>query len=169
MNKTWKILVDGHKTYEVEKKDGQWRLGGEPLSLDLFALSPERVSLIEGHRSMEAELLHMDPSAKEVCIRLQGKTYQVQIQDAMDLLLQSMGMDLNALTPTEPLRAPMPGKLLKIMVSPGQQIEKGQGLVVLEAMKMENVLKAPKAGQIKTIPVTENTAVEKGAVLVEFE
>lgn len=169
MKKTWKVHIDDQYTFDVEKAEGEWQLEGAPVDLDLFALSAERISLIQDHKSLEAELVHLDRSTKEMQIRLDGQLYQVRIQDAMDLLLTSMGMDLDALAPTEPLRAPMPGKLLKIMVSPGQQIEKGDGLVVLEAMKMENVLKATGPGQVKAIPVVENAAVEKGAILVEFD
>jgi len=63
----------------------------------------------------------------------------------------------------------MPGMVLKILVSPGQQINKGDGLVILEAMKMENILKATTAATVKAIRVNERTAVEKGAVLIELE
>ncbi|MFN5942184.1 MAG: biotin/lipoyl-containing protein, partial [Bacteroidota bacterium] len=62
----------------------------------------------------------------------------------------------------------MPGMVLKILVEPGQQIEKGQGVLILEAMKMENVLKSSAAAMVKSIKVSEKSAVEKGAILVEL-
>jgi biotin carboxyl carrier protein len=63
----------------------------------------------------------------------------------------------------------MPGMVLKILVVPGQQINKGDGLVILEAMKMENILKAASPAIVKAIKVNERTAVEKGTVLIELE
>jgi biotin carboxyl carrier protein len=63
----------------------------------------------------------------------------------------------------------MPGMILKVLVEPGQLINKGDGLLILEAMKMENVLKASGTATVKSIKVDERTAVEKGAVLIELE
>ena len=80
-----------------------------------------------------------------------------------------MGMDLKANAKAEPVKAPMPGMVLKILVTPGQQVNKGDALIILEAMKMENLLKAAAAGTVKAIKATEKTAVEKGAILIEME
>jgi biotin carboxyl carrier protein len=80
-----------------------------------------------------------------------------------------MGLDLKANKKVEPVKAPMPGMVLKVLVRPGQQIEKGDGLLILEAMKMENVLKANGPATVKSIRVEERTAVEKGAVLIDLE
>ncbi len=169
MKKSWKIHVDDKKDYTIDTQNGQWSVDGNLQPWDLFPLDADRLSLIHENRSLEVELVRMDRQTKELQVRIQGRTYTVRIQDAMDQLLSRLGMDTSALAPSEPLKAPMPGKLLKIMVTPGQEIKKGDGLVVLEAMKMENVLKATGPGTIKSIPVEENMAVEKGAVLVTFE
>ena len=67
------------------------------------------------------------------------------------------------------LKAPMPGKVLDIMVTAGGSVVKGDGVLVLEAMKMENVIKSPADGVIKRIAVVKNQAVEKNEVLIEFE
>jgi len=67
------------------------------------------------------------------------------------------------------LTAPMPGKVLDVLVSVGQEVLKGDGLVILEAMKMENVLKADDAGVIKSVNVSIGQAVEKNNILIEFE
>ena len=64
---------------------------------------------------------------------------------------------------------PCPGKLVRVLVSAGQAVEAGQGLVVIEAMKMENELKAPRAGRVKHVPVREGQPVEAGALLVVLE
>lgn len=67
------------------------------------------------------------------------------------------------------VRAPMPGLVVRVLVKAGDAVESGQGLVVIEAMKMENELRAPTAGVVASIAVTAGSPVEKGAVLVEFE
>jgi len=66
-------------------------------------------------------------------------------------------------------RAPMPGMVVQIRVQPGQEIKAGEPLVVIEAMKMENVLKARAAGTVKSVPVSIGQSVEKGDILLEFE
>ena len=68
-----------------------------------------------------------------------------------------------------PILAPMPGLIIRINVSPGDRVEAGDGVVVMEAMKMENELRATSSGTVKTVKVTPGTAVERGALLVEME
>jgi biotin carboxyl carrier protein len=106
---------------------------------------------------------NVDTSTKEVVLRIGGQRYTVAIQEPIDQLLHRMGLDLSAVKKVESVKAPMPGMVLKVLVTPGQQIAKGDGLVILEAMKMENVLKAGGPATVKSIRVQERTAVEKGA------
>ncbi len=92
--------------------------------------------------------------------------------DALDERTRTI-RDLTAATAgvqgPKPLLAPMPGLIVKVYVKVGDQVDAGQGLVAMEAMKMENELRAPSAGRVKSIPVALGAAVEKGAVLVELE
>lgn len=67
------------------------------------------------------------------------------------------------------VKAPMPGLVLEVSVAPGQAVQKGDTLLILEAMKMENVIKAAGEGVVKAIPATKGLAVDKGQVLIEFE
>jgi biotin carboxyl carrier protein len=69
----------------------------------------------------------------------------------------------------QPVVAPMPGRVLRVLVSPGDQVQERQGLVVVEAMKMENEIGAPKAGRIKEVLVTDGLSIEAGRVLVVVE
>jgi len=69
----------------------------------------------------------------------------------------------------EPIRAPMPGLVSRVLVSPGEEVKAGTRLIVMEAMKMENELRAKAAGRVKAVPVQPGTAVEKGTVLVEWD
>jgi biotin carboxyl carrier protein len=80
-----------------------------------------------------------------------------------------MGMSAANTTKATKLKAPMPGKVLDVMVQPGQTVAKGEGLLILEAMKMENMLKAEQEGTIKSVNVSMGDAVEKNNVLIDFE
>ena len=110
----------------------------------------------------------IDTQQKEITLKINGEKKVLQIEEPIDVLLKNMGLDLKAMQKVEPIKAPMPGMVLKILVEPGQQIEKGQGVLILEAMKMENVLKSSAAATVKSIKVSEKSAVEKGAILVEL-
>ena len=86
----------------------------------------------------------------------------------MDVLLEQMGIDMAAANVVNDLKAPMPGLVLEIPVSVGQEIKKGDQLIILEAMKMENVLKAVGDGVVKSIEVGKGDSVEKNQVLIKF-
>ena len=83
-------------------------------------------------------------------------------------MLSSMGMDLKAGQKIEPVKAPMPGLVLKIMVAEGDEVKKGDNLFVLEAMKMENIIKSPADVVVKTVKIKPGDKVEKGQVLMMF-
>ena len=150
---------------EVRGKDGLYRviLDGRPVEVDLEESGRDFVSLLIDGRSYEAGL-----EARE------GGYTVVLADDALhvDLADASRG---TAASPRRPasgparLTAPMPGKLVRLLVEPGQEVAAGQGLVVMEAMKMENELRSPRAGRVKEIPVREGQAVEAGALLALVE
>ena len=120
-------------------------------------------------RSLVADVVEANNSEKTFVIRINNNNYTVMLKDQYDELLQSLGMDrLNNQKDSE-IKAPMPGRVLDILLSEGSSVFKGDGVLVLEAMKMENVIKSPTDGVIKKIVVLNGQAVEKNEVLVEFE
>ena len=120
-------------------------------------------------RSLVADVVEVNTTEKNLVIRINNNNYSVQLKDEYDELLQSLGMDsLNNQKESE-IKAPMPGRVLDIMLSAGNSVVKGDGVLVLEAMKMENVIKSPTDGVVKKIAVLKGQAVEKNEVLVEFE
>lgn len=161
--------VNDQHHFSIAPEEGQWLVNGVPASLDTYTASNGLLSLLYKGKSYTAIVEKTDKAAKEVTVRVNGQSYKVAIQEPIDQLLASMGMDLKAMQKVEPVKAPMPGMILKVLVTPGQQISKGDGLLVLEAMKMENVLKATGNAIVKDIRVQERTAVEKGAVLIDLE
>ena len=93
---------------------------------------------------------------------------ELQAKDRFDLLLERLGMANAATTKVNELKAPMPGLIVDIRVQPGQAVLKGDPLLVLEAMKMENILKAPADGTVSGLKVVLRDNVQKGQVLVQF-
>lgn len=162
-------IINNKSNFSLRSEDGQWFLNDEPVSLDIQSLPNGLLSILYNGRSHTALVEKVDRKAKELTLRIDGQQHTVVIREAIDQLLSKMGMDLRSMQKVEPVKAPMPGMVLKVLVEPGQQINKGDGMLILEAMKMENILKASASATVKSIKVLERTAVEKGTVLIELE
>jgi biotin carboxyl carrier protein len=163
------LTVNEKNTYAVTNDNGTWHINHTASDWDTQLQPNGLISILHNNRSYTALVENIDTKNKELTVNINGQSYKVAIQEPIDQLLASMGLDLKAMQKIEPVKAPMPGMVLKVLVEPGQQINKGDGLLILEAMKMENVLKASAPATVKSIKVEERTAVEKGAILIELE
>ena len=163
------LTVNDKNIFSVTEEEGRLVLNGTPASWDASVQPNGLVSVLYNGQSYTAIIEKTDRNAKEITLRVNGQLYKTSIKEPIDQLLSNMGIDLKAMQKAEPVKAPMPGMVLKILVAPGQQINKGDGLVILEAMKMENILKAGTSATVKAIRVSERMAVEKGAILIELE
>lgn len=146
----------------------QLTLNGQPLAWDLAVLGDGRYHVLYEGRSYNAELVEADYVAKNIVLKINGQRLELHAKDRFDLLLEKMGMSNAAAAKVNELKAPMPGLIVAIRVAPGQVVLKGDPLLVLEAMKMENILKAPADGTVSGIKVTLRDNVQKGQVLVQF-
>jgi biotin carboxyl carrier protein len=124
--------------------------------------------LIMDNTSYNLELIKHIPEDKKMIVKVNNTSYTVEVKDKYDDLLHSMGLDNLLVKKVNDIKAPMPGMVLNILVSEGQEVKKGDALIVLEAMKMENVLKSPTDGIIKKIAIQKGTAVEKNQLLIQF-
>lgn len=163
------IAVNGNNSLQVAAEDGILSLNGQPVPADIQWQPNGLISILHCNKSYTAVVEKTDLAAKEIVLRINGNRFVLAVKEEIDLLLASMGMNMSAMQKAAPLKAPMPGMVLKVLVTPGQVVNKGDGLLILEAMKMENVLKASGTATIKAIRTEEKTAVEKGAVLIEME
>ncbi len=103
-------------------------------------------------------------------IHHRGRSYQVEVADERSWRVrQAQGDRATAAAGLEPLRAPMPGLVLRVDVEKGQEVAAGQGLLIVEAMKMENELRAGAAGRVRRVHVAAGASVGRGDLLVEFE
>ena len=107
--------------------------------------------------------------AKTFTIKVNGSAYEVQLADQYDQLVNRLGLGVVSEHKVREIRAPMPGLVLDISVEIGQHVQKGDPLLILEAMKMENVLKSQGDGVVKAIRVEKGEAVDKNALLIEMD
>ncbi len=158
----FQISFDKHST-----ASGQ--LNGADFNLDQMVIGDGKMHIIRDHQSYLAEVISKDDESKTVKVKVNGHVYEVSVKDQYDDLLDKLGMsNMNAQVVNE-IKAPMPGLVLSLKAKPGDTISKGDPLLVLEAMKMENVLKSPTDGVVKSFAVAEGQAVEKNQLLVSFE
>ncbi|MEN1783599.1 MAG: acetyl-CoA carboxylase biotin carboxyl carrier protein subunit [Bacteroidota bacterium] len=138
-------------------------------SLDLIPLAANRFHLISDRKTYTADLLSKDFANRTYVVSLNQQQYHIQITDALEQLIADMGYVLEETATVDRILAPMPGLILEVAVTPGQEVRQGAPLLVLEAMKMENVVTAPCDGVIGEIGVIVGDAVEKNQVLLHFE
>jgi biotin carboxyl carrier protein len=144
-------------------------VNGKTLIGDVIKTGTNSWHMIADGKSYRIQLLEQDLATKSARISINGKVVNVSAKNELDLMLEKMGLADVLSAKVNDLKAPMPGLVLDIKVAPGDIVKKGDALLVLEAMKMENILKSPIEGVIKKIAVEKGTAVEKNALLLIFE
>jgi biotin carboxyl carrier protein len=155
-------------TLSVEKTGDSILVNQKPIAWDLKWLGDRNVHLIRGNESIEAELLSFDRETKTIQIRLGHKTATLQVKDRFDILLEKMGMNAAGSGAIKNIKAPMPGLILDLKVKAGDEVKKGDVVLILEAMKMENIIKSPGDGIVKEVKVSLKQSVEKNQVLIQF-
>ncbi len=147
----------------------QFLLDNQPLSWDAVPLPDGSLSLIFGHRSYLAEVMAWHEEDRILDLRISGVPCRVKISDPLDRTLKTLGLNTASTHRVSEIRAPMPGLVVRVMAVQGQALRQGDPVLVLEAMKMENVFKAPADAVVREVRVSEHTAVEKGQVLMILE
>lgn len=161
-------VKSGDASWQIENKQGSLLLNGQPFEWDLVQLDANRFHIIKDNVSYNAELVEADYKAKTFTLKINGTLHTVSVKDRFDLLLDQMGMSNANEKKLNDIKAPMPGLVLDIKVKIGDEVKKGDQILILEAMKMENILKSPGDGIVKAIKVNVKDNVEKGQVLLEF-
>ena len=138
-------------------------------AVDAVTLDNENYHILHHTTSYQAKLVNADFNQKKYAININNTIYEVNIQNDLDQLIKEMGFEVGKSKQVNAIKAPMPGLILEISVSPGQEVNEGDNLLILEAMKMENSFYSPRQGIIKSIAVEKGQAVDKGQLLIEFE
>ena len=161
---TYRALVGEH-AYDLVFRDGQLHVDGEPVS---YVFEPagdgSYLLLIDG----QSFPVVIEDDADGLRVTIAGRPVTVHVKDERAMLLERFGIEEAGAAAQREVRAPMPGLVLRILAEPEKPVEPGDGLLVLEAMKMENELRAQAAGTIKAIHVAPGDAVTKNQLLLEF-
>jgi biotin carboxyl carrier protein len=156
-----------HRLEVHEDKHGlHVRLDNRDFPVDVLRVGPHLYSLLLDGRSYEIDVLEMEEAW---LVLVNGQPFRVEIQRERELGGRSRRKKAAAEASEQTVIAPMPGKVVKLLVKPGDVVRAGDGIVVVEAMKMENELKASVAGTVKEIRTEEGKTVNGGDVLVVIE
>jgi biotin carboxyl carrier protein len=163
------IKVNNRFDHAIQSKADTLTADGEVFAIDSIKLDANNYHIIHNNQSYQAEVVSMDKTGKTATIKINSNLYQLKAKDQFDALLEQLGMaNLNS-NKISDIKAPMPGLVLKVLVSEGDEVKKGDNLFVLEAMKMENIIKAPADAVVKTIKIQPTDKVEKGQLLILFK
>ncbi|HEY9003911.1 MAG TPA: biotin/lipoyl-containing protein [Mucilaginibacter sp.] len=165
----YKLKINGNSEYKVEKSSDKLLINDKEINADIQQLNEVSYHLINDLRSYNAEVVNFDKSTKTAQIKVNGNLYSVTAQDQFDILLDQLGMSAMNANKVSDIKAPMPGLVLKLFVSEGDHVKKGENLFVLEAMKMENIIKSPADVTVKLVKIKPGDKVEKGQVLLLFQ
>jgi biotin carboxyl carrier protein len=156
------------KTYDVLLENGSPTVDGSKMDWDIAKISENHFHIVHKNKSYSAELISHDKASKTVTLKINGGIQKVELKDRFDVLLEKMGMSGAAAAKLKSIKAPMPGLIVKVNVAVGDVVKPGDPLLVLEAMKMENMIKASAEGKVSQVKIKKGDSVEKGQVLVEF-
>ncbi len=162
------VKTANDKTWQVDIQKDAILLNDSPFNWDIAPLGNNTYHIIHNYKSYTAEFVQADYQAKAFTFKINGNTHTVSVKDQFDLLLDKLGMSNANAQKVNDVKAPMPGLILEIKVKPGQEVKKGDPIMILEAMKMENILKSPGDGVVKEIKVAVKQNVEKNQVLILF-
>ena len=163
---TYDVSIDG-KTYRLDltQIDARWscRLDGREIEVDAVLARPNVLSLRIGNNAYEVKCERV---GADTHIWVGSRRFAPEVRDPRSLRSRSRAIDEHG---PRRLTAPMPGKVVRILLAQGSAVEAGAGILVVEAMKMQNEVKSPKKGTIQKILVTEGAAVNSGDVLAIVE
>ncbi len=160
MNKKF-IVQRNKKTYTLTETDLQ--------SKNIQHINDGKYHLIENKNSITADLESIDLNAGVVSLNINGRIYVYNILSPVQQMIQELGLNKKNTNQDNTVKAPMPGIVLSIEVNINESVAKGQNLLKLEAMKMENIIKSPKSGKISKINIQKLDKVDKNQVLLEIE
>ncbi len=161
MSNSYKLTVNNGTPIDLSESDLK--------KLDAVSIEQNKFHILKEGKPFQTKLIAADFLFKKYTIKVNNNTYEVTIENELDLLIKSMGIERGRTKVINAIKAPMPGLILEISVKVGQEVKENDPLLILEAMKMENSFLSPRDGIIKSIAVEKGNAVDKGQLLIEFE
>jgi biotin carboxyl carrier protein len=161
-------VIIGERSYEVDINGDAVTVDGEPVDVELLQVghTPLRRLAVNG----ESHRLVAERGAEKGQweLHLDGLRVVADVVDERTRAIRALTAPVAGAQGPKPVKAPMPGMIVRVEVQVGDKVKAGQGVAIIEAMKMENELKAVAAGTVSKVAVAAGTAVEKGTVLIEF-
>lgn len=166
---TFETKFNGKKNLvDVDTDSSKFKLNeGEASVYSFESINDGQYLLRIGFRTYTIDSVSVHGNETE--FTLNGQWISATVRNEQDLLLDRLGFRTTTSSDENELRAPMPGKILEILCEKGQQLEKGDALIILEAMKMENELKAPISGTVAAVKIKQGQSVEKNQLLIEIK
>jgi biotin carboxyl carrier protein len=161
MSKTYTLTVNSDHEFKLNALDVS--------KADIIRISKSKHHVLHNNKSTLTETVESNFRAKSYTIKINNNSYNVNIKNDLDDLIKEMGFEVGVSKLIDEIRAPMPGLILDIQVKVGQEIKENDAMLILEAMKMENIITSPRDGIIKSIVVNKSDAVDKNQLLIEFE
>ncbi len=157
-------------TYIIKVNEFEFSFSSEDSdAADLIKVSPGSFNLLKDNHPVQVNILETGLSAKQLIADVDGEIFHISIKDELDQMIDKMGFNTVSKKQIKEIKAPMPGLVLEINVIEGQELQEGDKILILEAMKMENSILIHTTAKIKKIAVKKGQAVEKGQVLIELE
>lgn len=160
--------VNDQEPIRVTRENGAFFLNGLEQHTEIERTGPDSFQLRSNGQNHRVHVVRVDMESKSVNLKVNGKRTTVTLTSDLERLLQKLGINSGSSSKASNVKAPMPGMIHSVMVTEGQTVSKGEPLLILEAMKMENVLKSPADGVIGKIHAQKGSNVEKGALLLTF-
>lgn len=157
-------------TYQVIVNDEEFTLSKEEyMALDMVKTSKSEYHVINNQFSKYVSVDANASNPKKLTVHMDGSKYNILIKDEIDQVIDDMGFHSSSQTRIENIIAPMPGLVLELLVKEGDSVSKGDSLLILGAMKMENQILSIGDIKVKGIKTKVGDSVEKGQVLIEVE
>jgi len=164
----YQIKVNDKFEFNIVPDSHQFLVNGKVVDFEKVDLNKNSSHFIYQNKSYTIEVEEIDPVEKTAVVKVNGNSYTLTIRNQLDQLLKQLGMDNLTANKILQVKAPMPGLVLNVLVIEGDEVKKGDNLLVLEAMKMENMIKSPTDGVIKKIAVKQGDKIEKNELLINF-
>ena len=152
---------------EVGPERYRFTLDGRTIDVDARAINDNTMSIVLDDHAYNIESERVADGSQNLLLR--GEVVSVDVLDLRKSRLRKVQEGAAGDGGPAPITSPMPGKVVAVLVKDGQEVAEGQGLIVVEAMKMENELRAPRAGVVRDLKAKEGAAVEGGAALCVIE
>lgn len=168
----YSITANGVNAYKTNLKINnslfEGTLNDKLISGDFLKINDYQFHILYNNKSYNVDVVKLNAEEKTMTLKINSIKFNLSLKDKYDELLHNLGLDNLATKKVSEIKAPMPGMVLNVLVKEGDVVKKGDTLIILEAMKMENSLKSPTDGIIKKIAIIKGVAVEKNQLLIQF-